>query len=82
MQRDKLLTKYYNKHKEDLRLTRRHGMVEFRVSMHYIKQFLPENCNGLKILGKQQSTVIMDVNIERDKNGKIKRLLVNQVSSH
>ena len=39
-------------------------------------------CNGLKILGKQQSTVIMDVNIERDKNGKIKRLLVNQVSSN
>ena len=50
MQRDKLLTKYYNKHKEDLRLVRRHGMVEFRVSMHYIKKFLPENCNGLKIL--------------------------------
>lgn len=50
MQRDKLLTKYYNKHKEDLRLTRRHGMVEFRVTMHYIKQFLPDNCNGLKLL--------------------------------
>ena len=39
-------------------------------------------CNGLKILGKQQSTVIMDVNIERDKSGKIKRLLVNQVSNN
>ena len=38
-------------------------------------------CNGLKIMGKQQSTVIMDVNIERDKSGKIKRLLVNQVSN-
>ena len=37
-------------------------------------------CNGLKILGKQQSTVIMDVNAERDKKGRIKRLLVNQVS--
>ncbi len=36
-------------------------------------------CNGLNIMGKQQSTVIMDVNIERDKNGRIKRLLVNQV---
>lgn len=39
-------------------------------------------CNGLKILGKQQSTVIMDVNIERDKSGKIKRLLVNQISNN
>lgn len=36
-------------------------------------------CNGLKIMGKQQSTVIMDVNPERDSNGRIKRLLVNQV---
>lgn len=39
-------------------------------------------CNGLKIMGKQQSTVIMDVNIERDKRGNIKRLLVNQVSKN
>lgn len=37
-------------------------------------------CNGLKIMGKQQSTVILDVNPERDANGRIKRLLVNQVS--
>ncbi len=36
-------------------------------------------CNGLKIMGKQQSTVILDVNPERDSNGRIKRLLVNQV---
>ncbi|MBQ0156276.1 MAG: PKD domain-containing protein, partial [Bacteroidales bacterium] len=33
-------------------------------------------CNGLKIMGKQQSTVILDVNPERDSNGRIKRLLV------
>lgn len=39
-------------------------------------------CNGLKIMGKQQSVVIMDVNVERDNTGKIKRLLVNQVSSN
>lgn len=39
-------------------------------------------CNGLKIMGKQQSTVIIDVNPERDANGKIKRLLVNQYSSN
>ena len=39
-------------------------------------------CNGLKIMGKQQSTVIMDVNIERGKRGNIKRLLVNQVSKN
>lgn len=39
-------------------------------------------CNGLKFLGKQQSTVIMEVNIERDKNRRIKRLMVNQVSGN
>lgn len=38
-------------------------------------------CNGLKIMGKQQSTVILDVNPERDSNGRIKRLLVNQVAN-
>lgn len=39
-------------------------------------------CNGLKIMGKQQSTVILDVNPERDSNGRIKRLLVNQVAKN
>ena len=39
-------------------------------------------CYGLKIKGKQQSTVIMEVNFERDKNKKIKRVMVNQVSSN
>ena len=35
-------------------------------------------CYGLKIMGKQRSTVIIDVYFVRDKN-KIKRLLVNQI---
>ena len=39
-------------------------------------------CYGLKIKGKQQSTVIMEVNFERDKKGNIKRLLVNQISDN
>ena len=39
-------------------------------------------CYGLKIKGKQQSTVIMEVNFERDKNKKMKRLMVNQVSGN
>ncbi len=39
-------------------------------------------CNGLRIMGKQQSTVILDVNPERDVNGRIKRLLVNQVAKN
>ena len=39
-------------------------------------------CYGLKIKGKQQSTVIMEVNFERDKNRRIKRLMVNQVSGN
>ncbi|MCQ2200357.1 MAG: methyltransferase domain-containing protein [Paludibacteraceae bacterium] len=51
MDREKMLDKYYNKHKEDLRLTRRHGMVEYRVSMKYILELLPkENKQDFKIL--------------------------------
>ena len=38
------LEQYYNKFCEDKRLTRRHGMVEYTVSMHYIHKYL----NGLK----------------------------------
>ncbi len=43
------IEKYYNKHKEDHRLTTRHGMVEFLVSMKYIHDFLPEKKEGFKI---------------------------------
>lgn len=39
-------------------------------------------CQGLLIKGKQESTVITEVNLERDANKKIKRVLVNQVSSN
>lgn len=46
-----MLDKYYNKHKEDLRLTRRHGIVEYRVSMKYILDILPkDNKADFKIL--------------------------------
>lgn len=43
------IEKYYNKHKEDHRLTTRHGMVEYLVSMKYIHDYLPENKDGFKI---------------------------------
>ena len=43
------IEKYYNKHKEDHRLTTRHGMVEFLVSMKYIHDYLPESREGFKI---------------------------------
>lgn len=43
------IEKYYNKHKEDHRLTTRHGMVEFLVSMKYIHDYLPENKTDFKI---------------------------------
>ncbi len=36
-------------------------------------------CYGLKIKGKQRSTIIIDVDLERDNKGRIKRLLVTQV---
>lgn len=45
-----IIEKYYNKHKEDLRLQRRHGIVEFRVSMKYILDYLPkQDINNYKI---------------------------------
>lgn len=37
------LEKYYNKFNEEKRLNSRHGQVEFRVSMKYIHQYIPEH---------------------------------------
>ena len=34
------IERHYNKHPEDLRLQRRHGMVEFEVTMHHLHRFL------------------------------------------
>lgn len=34
------IERHYNKHPEDLRLTRRHGIVEFEVTMHHLHRFL------------------------------------------
>ena len=43
------LEKHYNKFNEDKRLTRRHGMVEYMVSMNYIHKYL-EQAHMEKIL--------------------------------
>ena len=43
------IEKYYNTHKEAHRLTTRHGMVEFLVSMKYIHDYLPEDKTDFKI---------------------------------
>lgn len=34
------IERHYNKHPEDLRLLRRHGMVEFSTTMHHLHRFL------------------------------------------
>lgn len=34
------IEKHYNKHPEDLRLTRRHGIVEYETTMHHLHRFL------------------------------------------
>ncbi len=34
------IEKHYNKHPEDLRLQRRHGIVEFETTMHHLHRFL------------------------------------------
>lgn len=35
-----LIERHYNKHPEDLRLLRRHGIVEFETTMHHLHRFL------------------------------------------
>lgn len=42
---EKKLEQYYNKFNEDKRLTRRHGIVEFKTSMHYIHEYLKDMDN-------------------------------------
>ena len=37
------IEKHYNKHPEDLRLLRRHGIVEFETTMHHLHRFLQPN---------------------------------------
>lgn len=49
-----LIERHYNKHKEDLRLQRRHGIVEYTVSMHYIHKYLEE-------MGEKSDIKILDV---------------------
>lgn len=46
---EKDLIKYYNKFSEDKRLNSRHGQVEFRITMEYIKKYL-KGFNTPKIL--------------------------------
>lgn len=47
------LEKYYNKFKEEHRLTTRHGIVEYRTSMKYIHDFIPS--------GEKKSIKILDI---------------------
>lgn len=37
------IEKHYNKHPEDLRLLRRHGIVEFETTMHHLHRFLKKD---------------------------------------
>ena len=41
------IERHYNKHPEDLRLQRRHGIVEFEVTMHHLHRFLKP---GMRLL--------------------------------
>lgn len=43
------IEKHYNKHPEDLRLQRRHGIVEFETTMHHLHQFLQPGMHLLDI---------------------------------
>lgn len=43
------IEKHYNKHPEDLRLLRRHGIVEFETTMYHLHRFLQPNASLLDI---------------------------------
>lgn len=43
------IEKHYNKHPEDKRLLRRHGIVEFETTMHHLHRFLQPGCKVLDI---------------------------------
>lgn len=43
------IEKHYNKHPEDLRLLRRHGIVEFETTMHHLRRFLKPGMHLLDI---------------------------------
>lgn len=43
------IEKHYNKHPEDLRLQRRHGIVEYEVTMHHLQRYLMPNHQILDI---------------------------------
>lgn len=43
------IEKHYNKHPEDLRLLRRHGIVEFETTMHHLHRFLKPGMHLLDI---------------------------------
>ena len=43
------IEKHYLKHHEELRLQRRHGIVEFTVTMHYLQKYLTPECKILDI---------------------------------
>lgn len=43
------IEKHYNKHPEDLRLLRRHGMVEFATTMHHLHRYLQPGAQVLDI---------------------------------
>lgn len=43
------IDRHYNKHREELRLLRRHGIVEFEVTMHHLRRFLQQGQQILDI---------------------------------
>ena len=63
------IEKHYNKHPEDLRLLRRHGIVEFETTMHHLRKFLTEKVSEvsevLKVSGVSEgaeaSCFILDI---------------------
>ncbi len=57
------IEKHYNKHPEDLRLLRRHGIVEFETTMHHLHRFLRPGFRLLDIgagTGRYTSTLMAE----------------------
>lgn len=56
------IEKHYNKHPEDLRLLRRHGIVEFETTMYHLRRFLKEKVSeGSMVSEASEGPFILDI---------------------
>ena len=55
---EKNLINYYNKFNEDKRLTRRHGIIEYKTTMKYIHDYLDVRMQELKVANREDIRIL------------------------